>query len=190
MLTTRSFLLHNQRFATDSLNANLYAHYFHMCAEMGTTTAGECPSQSHKFKGICLNSHNWLYRKIISWSFAQICNIISCVWTLFSTKLNHNKIYNNFEFFNKTNGLVSGLCNGEYLYDLPFTCSAYSLSILKGTPEDFCRNILLNAIFPAHWGCHSEWWLGFLKFSCAAASGVTPSYMIFRGLSLYICTYH
>jgi hypothetical protein len=25
---------------------------------MGTPTAAECHSQSHKFKGICLNSHN------------------------------------------------------------------------------------------------------------------------------------
>jgi hypothetical protein len=30
-----------------------------MCAEMmGTATAAECHSQSHKFKGICLSSHN------------------------------------------------------------------------------------------------------------------------------------
>jgi hypothetical protein len=37
--------------------------------------------------------------------FIQICNIISCVWTLFSKKTNHNKIYNNFKnILNKMNG--------------------------------------------------------------------------------------
>jgi hypothetical protein len=44
---------------------------------------------------------NYVWPYILFKIFIQKCKIIGCDWTLFSDKINHNKIYNNF--LNKMN---------------------------------------------------------------------------------------